>query len=98
VAFAARKLEDAIVMAEAPLQAVRAEPVGLACRRHRSRGEDLDAELRKGAAMSADSRGRSEAGAAPSNCTEAASWPWPRSDDGSGWSGRCSRKLAVMIR
>ena len=36
-------------MAEAPLQTVRVEPVGLACRRHSSRGEDLDAELRKGA-------------------------------------------------
>ena len=36
-------------MAEAPLQAVRVEPVGTISRRHGSRGEDLDAELWKGA-------------------------------------------------
>ena len=49
-------------------------------------------------AISADSRGRSEAGAAPSRCAAAASWAWPRSTDGSGWSGRWIKKLAVMIR
>ena len=36
-------------MAEAPLQAARVEPVGFARRRHRSRRQDFDAELRKGA-------------------------------------------------
>ena len=46
----------------------------------------------KARAMSADSRGRSDAGAAPSNCTAATSWPWPRSDDGSGWSGRLQQE------
>src|SRR3954451_19756568 len=100
-------------MAEAPLQAVRVDPAGFVRRRQRSCGEDLDAELRKGArdvggqprpfrggggAEQPHGSGKAAGGAAPSNCTEAASWPWPRSDDGSGWSGRCSKKLAVMIR
>ena len=52
----------------------------------------------KARAISASSRGRSDAGAAPSNCAAAASCACPRSIDGSGWSGRWIRKLAVMIR
>ena len=99
VVAVARKLEDAIIMAEAPLQAVRVESVGFARRRHRPRRRGFRCR-----AAERRARCRRTAAAVPTRALRRAtarlltSWPWPRSDDGSGWSGRCSRKLAVMIR
>ena len=94
-----REREDAIVCAEAALQAVQVGLSGFARRRRRPRRQDLRCR-----AAERRARYRRTAAAARTPAPRRATarpWragAWPRSDDGSGWSGRCIRKLAVMIR